>query len=64
MAAPADIAVCPGCGSRLPAVEGPVHAYMTSSPACWAAFNAVIAREFEDPDLMPIHRLTVDAWAI
>jgi len=61
LAGPADIAVCPGCGSRLPAVEGPVHAYMTSSPACWAAFNAVIAREFGNPDLMPIHRLTVDA---
>jgi hypothetical protein len=37
---------------------------MTSSPACWAAFNTVIAREFADPGLMPIHRLTVDAWAV
>jgi hypothetical protein len=64
LAAPADQSVCPGCGSRLAAVEGPVHAYMTSSPACWAAFNAVIAREFEDPSLMPVHRLTVDVWAI
>lgn len=64
MAAPADIAVCPGCGSRLTAVDGPVHAYMTASPACWAAFNAVIAREFADPSLMPVHRLTVDAWAV
>lgn len=64
MAAPADIEVCPGCGSRLPAVDGPVHAYMTSSPACWAAFNAVIAREFSDPSLMPVHRLSVDAWAV
>lgn len=64
MAVPADIAVCPGCGSRLPAVDGPVHAYMTSTPACWAAFNAVIAREFGDPSLMAVHRLTVDAWAV
>jgi hypothetical protein len=37
---------------------------MTSSPACWAAFNAVIAREFSDPRLMAVHRLTVDAWAV
>lgn len=37
---------------------------MTSSPACWAAFNAVIAREFADPSLMPVHRLSVDAWAV
>lgn len=64
MADPAEIAVCPGCGSRLPAVEGPVHAYMTSSPACWAAFNVVMAREYSDPALMAVHRLSVDAWAV
>jgi len=63
LAAPAEISVCPGCGSRLPAVEGPVHAYMTSSPACWAAFGEVMAREYQNPDLMPVHRLSVDAWA-
>lgn len=64
MAGTAEISVCRGCGSRLPAIEGPVHAYMTSSPACWAAFGEVIAREFQNPDLMPVHRLTVDVWAI
>lgn len=64
MAEPVEIAVCPGCGSRLPAVEGPVHAYMTSSPACWAAFNAVMAREYSNPGLMAVHRLSVDAWAV
>jgi len=64
LAAPAEIAVCPGCGSRLPAVEGPMHAYMTSSPACWAAFNAVMAREYSDPGLLAVHRLSVDAWAV
>ncbi len=64
MAGPADTAVCPGCGSRLAAVEGPTHAYMTSSPACWAAFNTVMAREYSDPRLMAVHRLSVDAWAV
>ncbi len=63
MAGPAEISVCPGCGSRLPAVDGPIHAYMTSSPACWAAFGEVMAREYQNPDLMPVHRLSVDAWA-
>lgn len=56
--------ICPGCGSRLPAVAGPVHAYMTSSPACWAAFGQVMAREYSDPGLMAVHRLSVDAWAV
>lgn len=64
MAAPAEISACPGCGGRLPALDGPVHAYMTSSPACWAAFNTVMAREYETPALMPVHRLSVDAWAV
>lgn len=59
-----DVQVCNGCGALLPAVDGPTHAYMTSSSACWAAFNAVIAREFADPALMPVHRLSVDAWAV
>jgi hypothetical protein len=37
---------------------------MTSSPACWAAFNAVLAREYSDPSLMAGHRLSVDAFAV
>ena len=60
----AEFQTCPGCGSCLPGVDGPTHAYMTSSPACWAAFNEVIGREFSNPDLMPIHCLSVDAWAV
>jgi hypothetical protein len=37
---------------------------MLSSPACWAAFNAVLEREYPNPALLGIHRLTVDAWAV
>lgn len=37
---------------------------MTSSPGCWAAFGAVLAREYENPALMPVHRLSVDAYAV
>jgi Family of unknown function (DUF5946) len=32
---------CVGCGAILPVSDGPVHRYMTSSPACWAVFNAL-----------------------
>ncbi len=59
-----DLAVCPGCGSQLPAIDGPTHAYMLSSPACWAAFNTVMEREYSNPELMTVHRLSVDAWAV
>jgi len=37
---------------------------MTSSPACWAAFGEVMAREYADPALMAVHRLSVDAYAV
>ncbi|HET6534679.1 MAG TPA: DUF5946 family protein [Sphingomicrobium sp.] len=55
---------CPGCGSRLAAADGLTHAYMLSSPACWAAFNAVMAREYSNPSLLSVHRLSVDTWAV
>lgn len=56
--------ICPGCGARLPAVDGPTHAYMVSSPACWAAFGVVMAREFSSAALMSVHRLSVDTFAV
>ncbi len=37
---------------------------MTSSPACWAAFGAVLAGEYADRSLFAVHRLSVDAYAI
>ncbi|HAH09308.1 MAG TPA: hypothetical protein DCL48_04320, partial [Alphaproteobacteria bacterium] len=43
--------------------EGPVHAYMTSSPGCWAAFGRVLAAEYSMPHLMPTHQLSVDTYA-
>ena len=55
---------CQGCGSELLPVDGPTHAYMTSSPACWQAFGLVLEREYSSPELLPVHRLTVDAWAV
>ncbi|MFD1788006.1 DUF5946 family protein [Sphingomonas floccifaciens] len=58
------LVTCPGCGSVLPAVDGPVHDYMTSSPACWASFSAILAQEYATPALMPIQWLSVDTWAV
>jgi hypothetical protein len=37
---------------------------MESSPACWSAFGEVPAAEYAAPDLMPVHRLSVDACAV
>jgi len=55
---------CPGCGAMLAAADGPVHAYMTSSPGCFARFNALLAAEYQSAALRGVNRLTVDAWAV
>ncbi|GGK34933.1 hypothetical protein GCM10008955_31090 [Deinococcus malanensis] len=54
---------CVGCGAVLPRVEGPVHRYMTSSPACWAAFNVLGSTRYSLADV-PFEALLVDAYAV
>lgn len=59
-----ELQVCQGCGVALPEEQGPTHGYMLSSPACWAAFGAVLAREYGDmAGYGARHRMTVDAYA-
>ncbi|MGH8278881.1 MAG: DUF5946 family protein [Gammaproteobacteria bacterium] len=55
---------CPGCGARFADVAGPTHRYLESSPACWATYGEVLAREYSDPAYYAVHRLSVDAYAI
>lgn len=55
---------CIGCGAVLDRIDGPVHAYMLSSPACFAAFNEVLTAEYSLKELRAVHRLTVDTWAV
>lgn len=54
---------CPGCGLELPEVSTPSHRYIGASPACWALFGEVLAREYEDAAYFRVHQLTVDAYA-
>lgn len=56
--------LCIGCGAAYDAMDGPVHDYMHSSPACFAAFTELLAAEYSSGELMGIHRLTVDTWAV
>lgn len=60
------IETCRACGGVFaPMPGGPTHAYMASSPGCWATYAAVLAREYSDPPLFArCHRLTVDAYAL
>ena len=44
--------------------DGPVHRYLASSPGCWARFGELLVREYENPQYMAVHGLTVDAYAL
>ena len=51
---------CVGCGAVLPAIpDGAIHRYMTSSAACWAAFNELSMLENG-----AFAALSVDAFAV
>lgn len=56
--------VCPDCKVALPPQPGPAHPYFGASPSCWEMYGDVLAREYASPELMRIHRLTVDAYAV
>lgn len=55
---------CPGCGVELPAFDGPVHRYMESSPACWAKYGELLARQYTDPSYRAAQRLATDTYAV
>ena len=55
---------CMWCQGSFPDEDGPVHEYMESTPGCWAAYGRVLAREYADRRFLPVHRLTVDAYAV
>jgi len=55
---------CVGCQAEFAEIDGPTHEYMLSSPACWAAYGEVLAREYSDYRLMQQHSLTVDTYAV
>jgi uncharacterized protein DUF5946 len=53
---------CPGCGLALPDVDGPTDPYAGASPACWAMFSEVCARDYGEYRYPDVHRLIVDAY--
>ena len=54
---------CPGCLVELPEFDGPVHAYIGASPACWSKFGLLLAREYQDPAWFRVHQISTDAYA-
>lgn len=61
---PGELTNCPGCGLLAPPMDGPTHPYCLSTPACWAVYGQVLAREYEDPAYARLHQVTVDIYAV
>lgn len=57
------VEACPGCGARLPVVDGPTHRYIEASPACWGIYTALL--NGGEPPLAPapLNVLLTDAYA-
>jgi hypothetical protein len=55
--------MCPGCGLVLPACDGPTHAYVGASPACWRLYGKASTLSWNRPDGLPVERLVVNAYA-
>jgi len=55
--------ICPGCQVRLPASDGPTHAYIGASPECWALYTTLSAAQQPLLAPAPFASLLVDAYA-
>jgi hypothetical protein len=55
---------CWQCGAVLPVADDPGRADQLSSEACFAAYGRVLARCYEDAQLLRVRQLPVDAWAV
>ena len=67
-----ETSVCPGCGAEFPPLpgsiqgptQGPTHAYLSASAACWACFNQSMALHYGDRAYWPAHQMLTDAYAL
>jgi hypothetical protein len=61
----AGTSACPGCGLTLPRIDRAYDRKFHASAECWATFEEVIAREFQNAALFgQAHQLTVDTYAV
>jgi hypothetical protein len=58
-----ETSTCPGCGLELPVFDGPAHEYIGASPACWALYGELLARDYGEYGMPDEHKFIVDAYA-
>ncbi len=59
-----DASTCPGCGLLLAVYNGPTHAYVGASPACWHLYGQVSTLSWGSRDGLPLRRLVVDTYHV
>jgi hypothetical protein len=59
-----EMVPCIGCGALVLDEDGPTHPYVGASPACWAIYGEVLAKEYGEYRYPSVHRLTVDAYSV
>ncbi len=57
------LSVCPDCKAEFQPCEGVTHAYLGANSECWGLYGEILAKEYQSPEYMTVHRLTVDAYA-
>ena len=60
--APGAHAACPGCGVLLPHHDGPTHAVVGASPACWRIFTRLSSDPFSRGPQTRLRRLVIAAY--
>lgn len=53
---------CPGCGAVLPPSDGPMHAYLGASAACWDLYQRLSRPSSAQRDTARVRRLVQDAY--
>lgn len=49
---PKALVACPGCGTRYPPHDGPLHRYIGASAACWSVYGALLVGEAPEASLL------------
>lgn len=60
--APGTLAACPGCGELLPYHDGPTHAVVGASPACWKLFTRLSSDPFSRGPNTRLRRLVIASY--
>ena len=63
-AGPGRSGACPGCGAVLPGFDGPTHAYVGASPACWDVYRRLLSPTVMEEDTKRRRRLLEHTYAV